>query len=77
MERKRLFCKGMHTHHQHLMAEAPIEFFEDILRFVPKDDEPSPPPVIFEYSTEHSETLPGPEDLSQRDAEGIRGILNT
>ena len=23
MERKRLFCKGMHTHHQHLMAEAP------------------------------------------------------
>ena len=24
MERKRLFCKGMHTHHQHLMAEAPV-----------------------------------------------------
>ena len=24
MERKRLFCKGMHTHHQHLMAEAPM-----------------------------------------------------
>ena len=53
-----------------------IEFFEDVLRFVP-DDGPASPPVVLEHLLEHQETLPSAEHLSQLEAEKIRGILNT
>ena len=53
-----------------------IEFFEDVTRFVP-DDGPSPPPVVLEHLSEHQETLPSAQHLSQLEAEEIRGILNT
>ena len=54
-----------------------IDFFEDVLRFVP-DDGPSPPPVVLENLLEHQETLlPSAEHLSQLEAEEIRRVLNT
>lgn len=54
-----------------------IEFFEDILCFVP-DDGPSPPPVVLEHLSEEQETrLPSAGELLQLEAEKIRGILNT
>ena len=53
-----------------------VEFFEDVLRFVP-DDGPASPPVVLEHLLEHQETLPSAEHLSQLEAETIRRILNT
>ena len=54
-----------------------IEFFEDVLRFVP-DDGPSPPPVVLERSSTQQKTrIPSPEDLAQLEAEKIRRVLNT
>ena len=54
-----------------------IDFFEDILRFVP-DDGPSPPPVVLGSSSEHQESLlPSPENLLTLEAEQIRRVLNT
>ena len=52
-----------------------IEFFEDILRFVP-DDGPSAPPVVPEYTTLTSPVLPDAAQLLQLDAEEIRTMLN-
>ena len=54
-----------------------IEFFEDILRFVP-DEGPSPPPVVLGHLSERQEPfLPSAEHLLQLGAEKIRGVLNT
>ena len=53
-----------------------LEFFEDIVSFVP-DDGPSPPPVLLEYSTAATAPLPGAEQLLRLDAEEIREVLNT
>ena len=54
-----------------------IEFFEDVLNFVPTD-EASLPPVVLECLSEAQETpLPSKERLSQLEAEEIRKILNT
>lgn len=52
-----------------------IEFFEDVLRFVP-DDGPSPPPVVPEYPMSASSVLPDAGRLLQLHAEEIREILN-
>lgn len=63
-----------------------IEFFEDVLRFVPNED-PSPPPVVFGDSTDKmdneaerppstSSVLPDAGRLLQLHAEEIREILN-
>ena len=51
------------------------EFFEDILRFVPEDDKPSPPVVLSGLPTT-SDTLLTPEQLSKLEAEDIRRVLN-
>ena len=53
-----------------------IEFFEDVLRFIP-DDDPPPPPVVFERPLSTSSVLPDAGRLLQLDAEEIREILNT
>ena len=54
-----------------------IEFFEDILRFVP-DDGHSPPPVVLGHSSEHQEALLlSSAHLLQLEAEEIREVLNT
>ena len=52
-----------------------IEFFEDILSFVP-DDDSSAPPVVPEHTTPTSSVLPDAAQLVQLDAEEIRTILN-
>ncbi len=51
------------------------EFFEDILRFVPEDDKPSPPVVLSGLPTS-TDALPTPEKLSKLEAEDIRRVLN-
>ena len=51
-----------------------VEFFRDILQFVPKDG--SPPPVVPENPLSQNATLPTPESLSQEDADTIRQALN-
>ena len=52
-----------------------IEFFEDILKFVP-DEGPAPPPVVPERLAVHQESLPKASQLSQLEAEEIRRVLN-
>ena len=59
-------------HNEH--AEV-LEFFEDIIHFVP-DDGPSPPPVLLEHPTPATSLLPSAEQLLQLDDEEIREILN-
>ena len=54
-----------------------IEFFKDVLQFVP-DDGPSPPPVVpARLSKPQEALLPSVEQLSQLEAEKIREVLNT
>ena len=55
-------------------AEA-IEFFDDILTFVP-DDDSAPPPVTLEHPVQTTSPLPGAEQLLQLGANNIREILN-
>ncbi len=53
-----------------------VEFFDDILEFVPSE-EPSPPPVVLQDITEEDNgSLPSVEDLSELPAETIRAVLN-
>ena len=53
-----------------------IEFFEDVLRYVPVEG-PAPPPVVPGRLPEDNETLPNAEHLLQLESEKIRGVLNT
>ena len=53
-----------------------IDFFQDILKFVPSES-PPPPPVVLQDSNEASdECLPTVEALSEWSAEKIREVLN-
>lgn len=56
-------------------AEA-VEFFEDILHFVP-DDDPSAPPVYLKRLPESGDSLPNEDELLKLDAEAIRQVLNS
>ena len=54
-----------------------IEFFDDILSFIP-DDGPSPPPVVLETLSDSQEAhLPSDKELSKLESEEIRRVLNT
>lgn len=54
-----------------------IEFFNDVLLFVP-DDGPSPPPVVLGHLSQHQKApLPSSEHLLQLKTEKIREVLNT
>ena len=53
------------------------EFFGDIVRYVPEEDDPSPPPIAPENPVPQSEALPSPESLAQAEADVIRRALNS
>ena len=53
-----------------------VEFFEDVLHFVP-DDDPSAPPVYLERPPEASDLLSTEDELLQLRADEIRELLNS
>ena len=52
------------------------EFFNDILHFVPPENDISPPPVVPDHPVPPTLALPSPASLSQEGAEAIRQALN-
>lgn len=53
-----------------------LDFFRDILQFVPEENDSSLPPVVPEKSILDSTALPNPQSLVQEDADVIRQKLN-
>ena len=53
-----------------------VEFFEDVLQFVP-DDDPAAPPVYLERLARSLDSLPSEDELLQYGAEDIRNLLNS
>jgi serine/threonine protein kinase len=56
---------------------AVFEMFQDLLTFVPPEDPLLPRPVVSEVIKDETPVLPDANDLSRRDAEEIRRLLNS
>jgi len=52
------------------------EMLEDLLSFVPPEDDPLGPPIVSRAAAPALERLPAPSELAKRDAETIRHALN-
>ena len=53
-----------------------VEFFDDILQFVPSEGPSAPPVVLQDTTTAAGDVLPPVEELSELPAETIRTVLN-